>query len=434
MIDLSPEILTRLRAARLPNGQALPFSPGEDFLFPAYAGLSILNLPASICTLLGAPPLGGPLLDDTLLAALGGPYRRVILVVLDALAFHRFKRWVDASAPDSAWHTLTERGLFAPLTSVVPSTTTAALTSLWTGRSPAEHGIPGFELWLKEYGVVVNMIQHRPINFRGGSSDSLERAGFKPEDVLPFPTMGQHLKEQGVVTVSYHHRSIVQSTLSRMLLSDVDSGSYFSAADLWVNLRRRIEARPDERMYAWVYWDALDNLGHYYGPDDERCHAELTAFGDGLQRLFVDRLPATLRADTLLLLTADHGQVTAPPDDYNLLSYPGLTRRLHLRPTGESRLAYLYIRPGQTEAVREYIQRTWPNQFALIDSAYAIDAGLFGPGTPHPALLDRVGDIVAVAKGAAYWWWSGKKNDLVGRHGGLHPDEMLVPLLALPLG
>jgi len=52
------------------------------------------------------------------------------------------------------WKRLEQQGLLAPLTSIVPSTTAAALTSLWTGRSAAEHGIAGYELWLKEYGIV----------------------------------------------------------------------------------------------------------------------------------------------------------------------------------------------------------------------------------------------------------------------------------------
>jgi hypothetical protein len=126
--------------------------------------------------------------------------------------------------------------------------------------------------------------------------------------------------------------------------------------------------------------------------------------------------------------------VAAPPDDYyNLEYHPNLTRRLHIKPTGEGRLAYLYPRPGQIEAVREYIQRTWPNQFAIVDSAYAVEAGLFGPGDAHPSLLDRVGDLIVISKGYSYLWWAGKKNEMFGKHGGLHPDEMLVPFLAAPL-
>jgi hypothetical protein len=131
------------------------------------------------------------------------------------------------------------------------------------------------------------------------------------------------------------------------------------------------------------------------------------------------------------MLVADHGQITTRPDPhYDLANHPGLARRLHILPTGENRLMYLFIKPGQSEAVREYIERTWPNQFALVDPAFAVSAGLFGPGEPHPRLLDRLGDLLVVARGEAYLWWSDKKNHLIGRHGGLSEDEMTVPFLA----
>jgi hypothetical protein len=80
--------------------------------------------------------------------------------------------------------------------------------------------------------------------------------------------------------------------------------------------------------------------------------------------------------------------------------------------------------------VREYVERTWPNQFTLLESAYAVEAGLFGPGPNHPGLLDRVGDWIMVARGHAYLWWAGHDNHMLGRHGGLHSQEMLVPFLA----
>jgi len=91
------------------------------------------------------------------------------------------------------------------------------------------------------------------------------------------------------------------------------------------------------------------------------------------------------------------------------------------------------VRPGQTEAVREYLHRTWPAQFSVIDPLYALHAGLFGPGEPHPRLADRLGDQLVIAQRDAYLWWAHEQNHLIGRHGGLSADEMLVPFLAAPL-
>jgi hypothetical protein len=96
-------------------------------------------------------------------------------------------------------------------------------------------------------------------------------------------------------------------------------------------------------------------------------------------------------------------------------------------------LPYLYLKPGKEEAVRQYFEHAWPGQFSLITRQQVLDSGLLGRGTPHTDLENRIGDLVAVPQGKAYLWWVNRPNVMQGRHGGLHPDEMLVPLYALSL-
>jgi len=427
MPDITSDLLPQLKAYRLPE-----LDLGDGFLYPHYGGGSILNIPSTICRLLDAPDFESAPVSPEILSRLGSGYRRVLVILMDALALHRLQRWMaEGSVP--IWSHLAQDGLLAPLTSITPSTTSAALTSLWTGRSAAVHGIVGYEMWLKEYGVVANTILHSPMSFRNDAG-SLERAGFSPDNFMPLPTLGPQLAAQGVKTFAFQHQSIMNSGLSRMFFKEVDERGFISATDLWINLRQLLEAHPDERMYTWIYWPAVDTFSHHHGPDNEYPAAEFAGFSSAMERLFLKGLSPEARKDTLLILTADHGQITTRLDPhYELRSHPQLVRRLHIMPTGENRLAFFYIRPGQTEAVREYLERTWPNQFTLIDPVYAIQAGLFGPGEPHPGLLDRLGDLIVIAKGDAYLWWSNKDNHLVGRHGGLHPQEMLVPFLATRL-
>ena len=416
-----------LRQHRLPG-----LDLGSELLYPHYGGYSILNLPSSVCRWLGAPEIGAGPLAKELLEPLGSDYRQVILILMDALAFHRLSRWIqEGNLP--VWKALAGRGLFIPLTSVTPSTTSSALTSLWSGRSPTEHGITGYEMWLKEYGIVANTILHMPITFKSDLG-ALRRAGFDPETFIPFQTLGTHLAVHGVNTYALQHHSILDSGLTRMLFKDVKAKAFSTAADLWINLRQMLESQLDERSYTWVYWDQVDYFGHHNGPEDERASAEFSIFSHAMEQLFLSRLSEAARRDTLLILTADHGQIaTRPNAHYDLRNHPGLMRRLHINPTGENRLAYLYIRPGQSEAVREYVERTWPNQFSVIESSYAAEMGLFGPGAAHPGLQDRIGDYLVIARREAYFWWANKEDRMYGRHGGLHPEEMLVPFLAAPL-
>jgi len=427
MSDITPEILPLMNSHRLPG-----LGLDGDFIHPDYLGGSILNLPSSICQWLGVEPLGTTPMRPVLTSIGSNKVRRVILVLVDALSLHRLQLWMsDGTAP--VWSRLLQQGRLAALTSIAPSTTSAALTSLWTGRSPAEHGIVGYELWLKEYGVVSNMILHTPISFENDVG-SLIKAGFNPEQFLDLPTLGTHLASSGVKSHALQHRSIIRSGLSQMLLKDVDLHGYLTPTELWVNLRHLVESNPRQHQYMYVYTGQLDHFSHYYHPDDERTVAEFSEFSWSFEKNFLERLSPAGRNGTLIVLTADHGMLATQKSAlYDLRNHPELSRLLHILPTGEHRLMYLFIKPGQTDAVRSYFDLTWPGQFVFLDPSEAVARGLFGPGTPHPRLSDRLGDLIVVARNDAYLWWADKENMLVGQHGGLSPEEMIVPLLSVML-
>jgi hypothetical protein len=401
---------------------------GDENIHPHYSGHSILNLPTSLSKWLGAEPLPHPGIDMPELEAMASGVDQVIVTLIDAVSLSRFQAWmadmlpVHASAPGEA--------ILTTLTSVVPSTTCAALTSLWTGRSPAEHGILGYEIFLREFGLVANMITHEPAAFHG-EAGSLYRAGLDPLTFLPVPTMGPHLAAHGVETHAHLHYSLSGSGLSRMHYPDVNVRPYAGVSDLWISVRQLAEAPLSSKRYLWVYYGGVDGLSHRYGPDSPQAKADFEAFVRGLFMHFLEPLDPQVGKRTLFVMLADHGQVTTRKDPhYELGSHPGLARRLHMSPTGENRLAYLYPRPGQTEAVDEYVQRTWPAGFLPLSSGFALDSGLFGPGEPAATARDRLGDIILVSQGEAYLWWAAKENPLIGRHGGLSRDEMLVPLFA----
>ena len=427
MPDLTSQLLPRLANHRLP-GLVFP----ANFIAPKYDDQSILNIPASICHWMGIPEIDGGLLTPEILSPLGNGIRRVILILMDALALHRLQTWMDdGTAP--VWRSLLGDGLLAPLTSISPSTTSSALTTLWTGCSPATHGILGYEVWLKEYGMVANMILHSPMTFRGDVG-TLSKAGFEPEKFLPLPTLGPHLRQHGITPYAFQHRSIANSGLSQMFQRETEIYGFSTPADLWVSLRQLIENKPHERQYIWTYWGEVDGLSHVYGPNDERVMAEFSHFSTAFEQFFLNQLSPTDRKDTLVILTADHGQIHTPlVANYALKNHPDIGKHVHITPTGEHRMGYFHLRSGREMAVRDYLQTHWPEGFTFVTQDEALAAGLFGPGEHHPGLRDRVGDLIAFAHEDAYLYWSDKKDFMLGRHGGLHQQEMLVPFLAARL-
>ena len=424
MPDLTSQLLPEIENHQLP-GLDLP----PESIAPKYDDTSILNIPDSICHWLDIPAIGEGPLRPEILTSLESNARRVILILMDALALHRLRNWIESSVTP-IWGTMLQNGVLAPLTSISPSTTSAALTTFWTGRSPATHGILGYEVWLKEYSMVANMILHAPMTFRG-DVDSLSKAGFDPQKFLALPTFGPHLRQYGVKPYAFQHRSIAHSGLSRMFQRDTQIYGFQSAVDLWVSIRQLIENRPNERQYIWTYWGEVDGLSHFFGPDDERVSAEFSQFSAAFEQFFINKLSPELRKDTLVILTADHGQIHTPLVANNALkNHPDLNQNLHITPTGEGRMSYLYLRPESEQAVRAYLDKNWAEGFTIINREQALSAGLFGPGPHHSGLQDRIGDLIAFAHGHNYLWWAEKDDFMLGRHGGLHQEEMLVPFLA----
>jgi hypothetical protein len=426
MNDLTENYLPNIKNHHIPN-----LDLGKDALYPAYENQSLLNVPSTLCDWFSAPGLLHPTLGLAELNDLAEGCQQIILVLIDAVSHKRFQEWITRIDPE--FHSALQDSYLFPLTSIVPSTTCSVLTTLWTGRSPAEHGILGYELFLREFGLIANMITHSPACFEGRVG-LLYQAGFQPEIALPVPTLGPHLSKAGVEIFALLSNNILNSGLSRMHYPSVDTYGFRAQTDLWIQVRNLAKMKLAKTRLIWVYYGIVDNYSHHYGPDSEQAEAEFITFLNTMHRVFLSKYVGATHQKTLLMILSDHGQLHTPKNPhYDLANHPTLINRLHMFPTGENRLAYLYPRPGQTEAVQEYITRTWPGMFQIIPSSHALENGLFGPGEPTREASSRIGDYLVVSQEDAYLWWSSKPNPLLGRHGGLSEEEMVVPLLAMRL-
>lgn len=421
-----------LRAHRPDGAPPLP----EGFVWPRYEGLSVGNLAATVGQALGAtlpgvlPPLRGDLLGGLLDGA-----RRVVLVVIDALGWETLQD-VMARHPDLIFHRLAAQGRLWPVTTTFLSTTNSVLSAIHTGRSPAEHGLLAYSLFLREWQMAVESITFSPIHrpFTG----TLAEWGFEAETFLPVPAIGQLLAVQGIASCALTHDRFVKTPLSLMHHRGMqDVFGYATASDFWLTLRRILEQHRDEPCFVSAYWSAVDTLAHRLGPLDESADAEIVSLALLMEEIFFDRLTPAAREGTLLLLTADHGQITTPPESAILLDqHPTLLDALFLPPLGEGRAPFFYVRNGKYDVVRQYLNEHFAGQFAFFSQDEILRSGLLGPGVPGVETRHRLGDIVGIAMGDAYFApdaESVKNKPMLGRHGSLTPQEMLVPLLAVRL-
>jgi hypothetical protein len=419
MPDLTDRLLQHYREQQL-HGLEL----SNDMIVPDHDGHSIANLPASICRWLGQEGWPTIPLAEEIHTLFKRDNRQVILLVMDGMGWDLVQR---LGSENQRWQEVLSGGSLLPLTSITPSTTSAALTSFWTGRTPSQHGVTGYEMWLREYNLAANMITHSPALFEG-QPGSLRYCGFNPETFLDVKTLGPFLEEAGIQARVLQRSTILGSGLSNMLFTRTRQVPLRSLHDLFFTLEQFALEKTAERRYLYAYWGDLDELQHVYGPGDERVEQEYRNFQQAFAR-FMRHIQKADCKDTLVLVTADHGLTESMPDPkYEIRRYPELLNKLHMLPTGESRLPYLHVRPGNIQAVKEDVFKLWNGDFDVIETQKAIESGLFGPPPFHRDLNSRLGDLILLSRGNAYLYWQLKENRLLGRHGGFSEKEMLVPL------
>lgn len=415
---------------RLPAMAALGLP--DEAVCPDYER-SIGNLPATLAALLGAQLPGClPPLPPEIWLDMAPGLRRIVWVILDALGWLHFQRLLEQDG-QLIFGRLASNGRLVPLTSVFPSTTTSALASLWTGCAPAQHGLVGHEIYLRQYGLVMDALKFSP---SGETKRGLmiER-GLVPEELLPVPGLAQLLARQGTSTRALISARLLDSGLSRLCFRGVaEVSDLITSADMWVQLRQLIAAHSDERLLLVGYWGDVDEISHHRGPDSDSWYAELRNLGFSLEREFLRNLSAAERHGTLLVIAADHGQLGGGPEEIvRLQDHPQLSDYLLLPPSGGPRAAYLFARHGTADAVSTYVRQHLGHQLTAVDSAQALAAGLLGPDQPAPETFYRVGDVLVLGRGRHVLRHREPKFQVRGVHGGLSASEMLVPLLMIRL-
>jgi hypothetical protein len=400
---------------------------------PSYGGRCVANVSVSILEATGGegrglPPLLPPL--DRALDPFGdrrapGP---VVQFLIDGIGFSRFVEWCARSRNPlgAVWGRLAR-----PITTVFPSTTTTALCSISTGSPPGRHGLVGYRQYLPRYGVVADILKMTPAGF--GANDALVGAEWQPSDISGAPT----LFRRGLNATALSRDRFANSGFTRLLYDGAQYVPYSTAADLAHELHRLLSrSRPPPAIF--VYWDELDTIQHLRGPSPELFDLELSHLA-GLVEFVSRHLTPRRRATTTLLVTGDHGQVSATAAArVELDALPDVVREMSRPLTGDRRAGFLSAREGRVPALTRALRPHLPRGTRIVPIDSAIGAGLFGPPPFHPELRQRVGDLLVLPPSPAALTYrppgvARPRRFLLGAHGGLEPEELVVPLIAGPL-
>jgi hypothetical protein len=336
----------------------------------------------------------------------------VVLIVIDGLG----DRFLCSAGRGSGLHATRRQAL----TSVLPSTTASAVTTLSTGVAPAEHGLNGWFIHDHRFGGVI-----APLPLVRRSGEGVEAFRLLPR-LFPVPPMYHHACRP-VTLVS--PAAIAFSRFSVHHGRGAHIAPYQGLGDFAAAIVDMADALGRSGGLIHAYYPGFDALSHTHG---SRSDAALACF----ER--VDAAVAAVRGalggrDARLVVTADHGFIDAPPERTIDLAPGGEVAAMLAAPLfGERRLAFCRVREGAQADFEAWAATALRGKAVLVRARDCLEAGLLGPGKPHARLAERLGSHALLMEPG----WTivdhvegEHAHVMVGVHGGLTADEMLVPLI-----
>ncbi len=412
------------------------FSKFKGLLTPDYNGRCISNLCDTFSKILGIP-YSRPLKHNSVYE-IAESTESLVFLLLDGFGYKPMQHALNQAEGAPALSSFIKNGgdgtVFHPLTSVFPSTTSTATTTLHTGLTPQEHGVLGYTMYLQEIGAIAEMLRFSPIV---GGRSSIFDLGFDPETFVNSDTIHQKLTRSGITSSIYINKYIVDSGLSKITNRGAQIHPHMTAADMFVSLRKNLESRHGANSFHFAYFASPDTIAHHKGPYSEEFASEVDSLFYILRRELLEKLDKKVAKKTTIIVSADHGLINI--DESNVIDvrdHPELKRMLKVPPTGDSRVSFLHTKDGMQENVLDYFNKNFPGKFEVARSQVFLEKGLFGVGKVKQEVIDRIGSLVAVPKVPVAIENSdidSRPFPVPGRHGGLSEDEMLVPLIARKL-
>ena len=401
-----------------------------EFILPFYEKYCFSNIPSTILKLFGIPTKR-PTLPEELYKDKAENFDKVVLILIDALGY---KQWLRCYKDYEFFDAFTKEGIVSPLTSVFPSTTAAALTTISTGLTPQEHALFEWVLYFKEVDMVIYTLPFTPLD--GKSRDKLLEMGANPKILYGGSTIYQTLKGVGIKSFTFLNRLYSHSAYSKLTHKGSNTIPFINLSDLVVRLRKTLETEKGP-AYFYVYIDDTDSIEHEYGPCTEEHYAQLSAISYLLKKELLEKINKKIASKTLLLITADHGQINASPKETiylnkyrNLIKTFQKGKKAPIPPTGSPRDVFLHIKENKLENVEAFLSTKLKGKAKIIKTEEAVKIGLFGINKPKKEFYERAGNLMILPyKNYTVWYEhiKGKKLENLGYHGGLSEEEMLVP-------
>ncbi len=337
-------------------------------------------------------------------------YKNVIMLVLDGMGEHILNK-------------ISPQGYFNNhkldcITSVYPSTTTAALTTYYSGNPPYESGWIAWSQYFKEYGRAVDMLSHMESYKR----DSIKDANLNVfETIVNYKPIFERIEEASPNIKAYELTpSYSDKRAKRSIRAD-------SLDEIIANIEMLCK-NPEEK-FIFAYSDNPDGLLHKYGTTSQEAKEFIVSAENKIANM-CNNLPE----DTILIISADHGHRNIEKA-YTILDYPEIQECLILPASLESRFLSFWVKENMKKEFEERFKKAFGEEFLLLKKEELLEKHLLGYGEKHPKIDDFIGNYVAISIAGSMirletFLAEGKKVKK-STHCGLTKEEMEVPMIVV---
>ena len=379
----------------------------EEIKLPDYNN-SILNLISSILKYYKVETKHNSL--EKLDKQLARQYKNVVFIILDGMG-------------EQVLNKLSPEGYFKSkeldcVTSVYPSTTTAALTTYYSGKPPFETGWIGWSQYFKEYGRAIDMLKHKESYDGDGIEDSKLNVF---ENIVKYETVFEQIEKASPNVKAYE---LMPSYSDRRSKRSIRTETI---EEIIENIEMLCQ-NPDKK-FIMAYSDNPDGLLHKYGTRSQEAKEFILQTEEKIKQMC-----ERLGEDTIVIISADHGHKDIDKA-YSILDYPEIQECLIMPPSLESRALSFWVKDSMKKEFEERFKNVFGDEFMLITKDEFLDKHLLGYGEKHPKIDDFIGNYIAVSIGGSIirleTYWAEGKPIKKSTHCGLTREEMEVPVIVL---
>ena len=342
-------------------------------------------------------------------------YKNVVLVVLDGMG-------------ESILNNFSKNGLFKnneidTITSVYPSTTTAAMTTYYSGKPPIETGWIAWSQYFKEYGKSLDLFPEKD-SYTG---DKLKISRLQINDIMGYKTVYELIRENNNDVKSYEIQPIHCAKKAKITMTANNIEEMCECIETLCT--------SNENKFIMAYNDNPDGLLHKFGCKSE----EVKEFIENTEKEFeklVDKLKET---DTLIIISADHGHNDIE-ETIDVVEEEELQECLLMPPSLESRATSFLVKEDMKKEFEDRFNKKYGDRFKLYTKEEFLEKGFLGFGEKHNKIDDFLGNYIAISIASSRFLLGTdlsrelkKPDEKKSTHCGLTRNEMEVPLIVFDL-